>query len=162
MKIGTALLGISLLAATISCSRIIETATSEQSAQENLVTDSSKTTSADLNDYDFSGVTVTVVGLTYPIGNAFESHKAAFEKATGATIVFETVPFGDLYKTIETDYRTSENRYDMVIYPPIWLSDMVKANYLADLKPKVEADTALKWNDITPFFQEHGGTYGDK
>ena len=110
----------------------------------------------------FDGVTVTVTGLKYPIGNAFESHEKAFEAATGADIVFETVPFGDLYKTIEKDHKTGENRYDLIIYPPIWLSDMVKAEYLADLKPEIAADAALQWDDITPFFQEHGGAYGDK
>ena len=110
----------------------------------------------------FDGVTVTVTGLKFPIGNAFESHAPAFEAATGAKIVFETVSFGDLYKTIEKDYKTDENRYDLLIYPPIWLSDMVKANYLADLKPRIKEDSDLQWDDITPFFQQHGGTYGNK
>ena len=110
----------------------------------------------------FDSVTITVTGLKYPIGNAFESHTQAFEEATGAKVVFETVPFGDVYKTIEADYKTEENRYDVVIYSPIWLSDMVKANYLSDLTPKIAEDEALEWDDVAPFFQKHGGTYGDE
>ncbi len=144
-----AVLGIGLLAA--SCSH-----------PKNLDAKGEPVQAGVSNQQRFDGVTVTVTGLKYPIGNAFESHKKAFEAATGANIVFETVPFGDLYKVIEADYTSGKNRYDLLIYPPIWLSDMVKADYLADLKPKVEADSALEWDDITPFFQKHGGTYGDK
>lgn len=147
-KLGLAILGTGLLA---SCSHVTDAVKPEKTV-----------TMVAVEQPRFDGVTVTVTGLEYPIGNAFESHAEAFESATGATIVFETVPFGELYETISTDYITDENRYDLVIYPAIWLSDMVKANYLADLKPKVKADVALEWDDITPFFQKHGGTYGDK
>ncbi len=138
-----------LLAA--GCSRSVESGAVDQSTSQD-----------PFQQQRFDGVTITVTGLRYPIGNAFESHAKKFEDATGAKVVFETVPFGDLYETIEADFKTGEGRYDLVIYPPIWLSDMVKADYLSDLTPKVKADEALEWDDITPFFQKHGGTYGDK
>ena len=152
LKLSLALLSVGILA---GCDRsTISSATSDRA--------DSAAAQASAGQQRFDDVTITVTGLKYPIGNAFESHAAAFEEATGANVVFETVPFGDLYKTIEKDHTTDENRYDLVIYPPIWLSDLVKADYLADLKPKVDADTALEWDDITSFFQKHGGTYGDK
>ena len=109
-----------LLAA--GCSRSVESGAVDQSTSQD-----------PFQQQRFDGVTITVTGLRYPIGNAFESHAKKFEDATGAKVVFETVPFGDLYETIEADFKTGEGRYDLVIYPPIWLSDMVKADYLSDL-----------------------------
>ena len=159
LKVGLTLLSMGLFATACDSSvgLVDSNSLTKRAASTELVSDTSN-----LSALDFSGVTVNITGLKYPIGNAFESHAAAFEEATGATLVFETVPFGDLYEVIETDYKSDQNSYDLLIYPPIWLSDMVKANYLADIKPRVDADAALEWEDITPFFQEHGGTYGDK
>ena len=99
MKVGKALVGISLLAATLSWSRATNTANTKQSATGAVATVSTELSeglSEGLSEQVFSGITMTVTRLKYPIGNAFESHKAAFEKATGANIVLETVPFGDL------------------------------------------------------------------
>lgn len=110
----------------------------------------------------FDGVTLTVTGLKYPIGNAFEAHAKTFESKTGAKVIFKTVDFGDVYNTIAKDYETGANQYDVIVYPPIWLPDFINANYLADLTSRVKADTTLEWDDIAPFFQKYGGTYNGK
>lgn len=117
---------------------------------------------SDIEQQRFDGVTITVTGIKYPIGNAFEAHAKTFEAQTGAKIIFETVEFGDVYDTIEADFKSGDNRYDVIVYTPLWLPDMVNANYLADLTSRVEADKALEWDDITPFFQQYGGTYNNK
>ncbi len=111
----------------------------------------------------FDGVTLTVAGLKYPIGNAYEAHAKSFETMTGANVVFETVDeFGDVYDSIAVDYTSGNNRYDVIVYTPLWLPDLVKANYLADLTARVNADKVLEWDDIVPFFQKYGGTYDNK
>lgn len=115
-----------------------------------------------LSDQRFDGVTLTVTGNKYPIGNAYEAHAKTFEAMTGAKVVFETVQFGDVYDTIAADYISGENRYDVIVYTPLWLPDFVQANYLADLTAQVKADDTLEWDDIVPFFQKYGGTYDDK
>ena len=75
---------IGLLA--VGCSRTIKSETPSPSTQTEA-----------LQQQRFDDVTITVTGLKYPIGNAFESHTIAFEEATGVNVVFESVPFGDLY-----------------------------------------------------------------
>lgn len=111
---------------------------------------------------NFDGVTINVIGLKYPIGNAFEAHAKAFEAMTGAKVVFKTVIMGDVYNKIAKDYQTGANDYDLIIFSPIWLPDFVNANYLADLTPQVAADAALEWDDIVPFFQKYGSAYNNK
>jgi len=150
LGMGLAILGLGLLNA--SCSNP-KTSTTKGDKPEN----------ASLANQRFDGVTINVIGLKYPIGNAFEAHAKAFETATGAKVVFKTVPsLGNVYDTIAKDYKTSTNDYDLIVFSPIWLPDFINANYLADLTPKIKADAALKWDDIVPFFQKYGGTYNQK
>lgn len=150
-RFGLAMAIASLGFASLSCTPSTTTPVSDNQSENQLATPQQR----------FDGITLRVTGLKYPIGNAFEAHAKTFEQQTGVKIIFETVDFGDVYDTIAADYKTGENRYDVIIHTPIWLPDFVNANYLADLTERVQADTALAWDDITPFFQKYGGTYND-
>lgn len=148
LKLWAIVLGVSLISA--SCGNL------------NVSTESIEPAETSVSEQRFDGVTLTVTGLKYPIGNAYEAHAKSFEAMTGAKVVFEMVEFGDVYDSIAADYTSGDNRYDVIVYTPLWLPDMVQANYLADLTARVEADKSLEWDDIVPFFQKYGGTYDNK
>ncbi|MBD2204120.1 extracellular solute-binding protein [Calothrix sp. FACHB-1219] len=110
----------------------------------------------------FDGTTVTFVALKYPIGNAFAARAKEFEAMTGAKIVFKPAAFGELYDFIAKDYKNKANQYDVIVYTPLWLPDLVNANYLADISDRVKTDPVLQWNDITPFYQKYSASYHNK
>ena len=57
---------------------------------------------------------------------------------------------------------TKTNSYNALVFDPQWMGDFVTPGYLEDLSSRVNADTALQWNDIAPFFRDFSATYQGK
>ncbi|WP_413159965.1 ABC transporter substrate-binding protein [Capilliphycus salinus ALCB114379] len=110
---------------------------------------------------NFSGVTLTVLSLTPGSGitEAIIDHAAQFELLTGLEIKIITAPFDLLYQEILNDFRRGIHNYDVVIIPPQWKADYLLQGYLQDLTPLVEADEAIKWEDIAAYFREYHAIY---
>ena len=111
----------------------------------------------------FEGVEVNVITFTGPqIAEPLQRRAPEFQKLTGAKINVITVPFADLYQKILTDFTTGTNSYHVIVFAPQWMADYVEPGYLEDLTPRIEADSALQWEDIAPFFRNFSATYGGK
>ncbi|GBD19787.1 Erythritol/L-threitol-binding protein [bacterium HR28] len=111
----------------------------------------------------FEGVEVNVITFTGPqIAEPLQRRAPEFQKLTGAKINVITVPFADLYQKILTDFTTGTNSYHVIVFAPQWMADYVEPGYLEDLTPRIEADPALQWEDIAPFFRNFSATYGGK
>jgi len=111
----------------------------------------------------FAGVTVNVLTFTGPqIAEPLQRRGPAFGRLTGAKINVVTVPFSDLYQKILTDMATGTNSFHVFVFAPQWMADYVTPGYLEDLTPRVNADTALQWNDIGTFFRDFSATYGGR
>ncbi len=111
----------------------------------------------------FEGVEVNVITFTGPqIAEPLQRRAPDFQKLTGAKINVITVPFADLYQKILTDFTTGTNSYHVIVFAPQWMADYVEPGYLEDLTPRIEADPALQWDDIAPFFRNFSATYGGK
>jgi len=111
----------------------------------------------------FDGVTVNVLTFTGPqIAEPLQRRGPEFGKLTGAKINVVTVPFSDLYQKILTDMATGTNSFHAFVFAPQWMADYVTPGYLEDLTSRVNADKALQWNDIGPFFRNFSATYGGK
>ena len=111
----------------------------------------------------FSGTTVRVVTFTGPqIAEPLQRRAPDFEKLTGAKVEIITVPFSDLYQKLLTDFATKTNSYDATVFDPQWMGDYVPPGYLEDLTDRVQADTALQWSDIAPFFRDFSATFQGK
>ena len=82
-----------------------------------------------------------------------------FEKLTGAKVQVITVPFSDLYNKLLTDFATGTNSYDAGVFAPQWMGDFIEPGYLEVLTERVNADAALKWDDIAPFFRDFSASY---
>jgi multiple sugar transport system substrate-binding protein len=111
----------------------------------------------------FSGTTIRVVTFTGPqIAEPLQRRAPDFEKLTGAKVEIITVPFSDLYQKLLTDFATKTNSYDATVFDPQWMGDYVPPGYLEDLTGRVQADSALQWNDIAPFFRDFSATFQGK
>lgn len=111
----------------------------------------------------FDGVSVNVLTFTGPqIAEPLQRRGPDFGKLTGAKINVITVPFSDLYQKILTDVATGTNSFQAFVFDPQWMADFVTAGYLEELTARVNADRALQWNDIMPFFRNFSATYGGK
>ncbi len=111
----------------------------------------------------FAGVTVNVLTFTGPqIAEPLQRRGPAFGKLTGAKINVVTVPFSDLYQKILTDMATGTNSFQAFVFAPQWMADYVTAGYLEDLTNRVNADKALQWNDIAPFFRDFSATFAGR
>jgi multiple sugar transport system substrate-binding protein len=114
-------------------------------------------------DKPFQGVTVNVMTFTGPqIAEPLQRRAPDFEALTGAKVNVITVPFSDLYTKLLTDWSSGTNSVDAAVFAPQWMSDYVAGEYLEDLTPRVAADTAIKANDIAPFFRDFSQQYNGK
>jgi multiple sugar transport system substrate-binding protein len=116
--------------------------------------------SATAADKPFEGVTVNIVTFTGPqIAEPLQRRAPDFEKLTGAKVQVITVPFSDLYNKLLTDFATGTNSYDAAVFAPQWMGDFIEPGYLEVLSEHVKGDTAIKWNDIAPFFRDFSASY---
>ncbi|HEX5078041.1 MAG TPA: extracellular solute-binding protein [Geminicoccaceae bacterium] len=107
------------------------------------------------------GVEATVMTFSGPqIAEPLQRRAPDFKKLTGATINVVTVPFSDLYSKLLTDFATGTNSIDGMVFAPQWMVDFIEPGYLEDLTERVNADEALDWQDIAPFFRDFSATYG--
>src|SRR5438552_16894303 len=112
------------------------------------------------SNQSFSGTTIRVVTFTGPqIAEPLQRRAPDFEKATGAKVQIITVPFSDLYQKVLTDFATKTNSYDATVFDPQWMGDSVPSGYLEDLGGRIQADTALQWSDIAPFFRDFSASF---
>jgi len=109
------------------------------------------------------GVEATVMTFTGPqIAEPLQRRAPDFKKATGATINVVTVPFSDLYSKLLTDFATGTNSIDGMVFAPQWMGDYIEPGYLEDLTDRVNADEAVQWNDVAPFFRDFSATYNGR
>ena len=108
----------------------------------------------------FAGVKITVLTFDGPqVAEPLQRHAPEFKDLTGAEVTVVTVPFADLYQTILTDQATGTYSYDAFVFAPQWMVDFANAGYLEDLTPYVNADEAIQWDDIAPFFRNFSAMY---
>lgn len=111
----------------------------------------------------FEGVEVNILTFTGPqIAEPLQRRGPDFTELTGAKINVSTVPFNELYQKILTDMATGTNSFDAFVFAPQWMVDYVVPGYLEDLTPRINADEAIEWDDIAPFFRDFSATYGGK
>ncbi|MCI0394849.1 MAG: extracellular solute-binding protein [Chloroflexi bacterium] len=111
----------------------------------------------------FEGVEVNVVTFTGPqIAEPLQRRGPEFEALTGARINVITVPFAELYQSILTDLATGTNSYDAFVFAPQWMVDYIVPGYMEDITERVEADEAIEWEDIAPFFRDFSSTFNGR
>jgi multiple sugar transport system substrate-binding protein len=111
----------------------------------------------------YDGVTVNIMTFTGPqIAEPLQRRAPDFKKLTGATINVITVPFSDLYTKLLTDWATGTNSIQAAVFAPQWMVDYVEPGYLEDLTARIQADTAIKVNDIGQFFRDFSMRYVGK
>jgi len=109
------------------------------------------------------GVEATVMTFTGPqIAEPLQRRAPEFKELTGATINVVTVPFSDLYSKLLTDFATGTNSIDGMVFAPQWMVDYIEPGYLEDLTERVNADEALAWDDVAPFFRDFSATYNGR
>ena len=112
-------------------------------------------TPAHAQDRPFEGVTLTVITQSPPyIARPVQMLAPEWEERTGATIDLVTVPFGDLYTQIMSDFALGAGRYDVVIFASAWMGDFAGNEYLVDITDWVLADEELVFDEIVPTYQD--------
>lgn len=108
----------------------------------------------------YEGVEVNVLTFTGPqIAEPLQRRGPDFTELTGAKINVVTVPFNELYQKILTDMATGTNAFDAFVFAPQWMVDYIVPGYLEDLTARIEADEAIEWEDVAPFFRDFSATY---
>ncbi len=111
----------------------------------------------------FAGTSITVLTQTGPqIAEPLQRRAQEFAHRTGAEVTVRTVPFAELYETILTDVQHETRHYDVFVFAPQWMVDYASQDYLEDLTPRIQADAALQWDDIAPFFRDFSAVYQDR
>ncbi|HEY2981549.1 MAG TPA: extracellular solute-binding protein [Anaerolineales bacterium] len=109
----------------------------------------------------FDGVTVNLLTFVGPqVAEPLQRRAPDFTALTGATINIITVPNSDLYQKALTDMATGTKAYDAFLFAPSWIVDFAPAGYIEDLTSRVNADTALQWDDVAPFFRDFNSYNG--
>ncbi len=108
----------------------------------------------------YEGVEVNILTFTGPqIAEPLQRRGPDFTELTGAQINVITVPFADLFQQILTDMATGTNSFDAFVFAPQWMVDLVVPGYLEDITDQVQADEALDWQDVAPFFRDFSASY---
>jgi multiple sugar transport system substrate-binding protein len=109
----------------------------------------------------FEGITVNLLTFVGPqVAEPLQRRGPDFTELTGATINVITVPNSELYQKALTDMATGTNAYDAFLFAPSWIVDFAPAGYIEDLTPRIEADPALEWEDVAPFFRDFNSYAG--
>ena len=108
----------------------------------------------------FEGVEINVLTFTGPqIAEPLQRRGPDFTELTGAKVNVSTVPFAELYQKLLTDMATGTNSFDAFVFAPQWMVDFIVPGYLEDLTPRIEADEAIEWGDVAPFFRDFSASY---
>ncbi len=108
----------------------------------------------------FDGITIRLLTMDGPqIAEPLIRRAPDFEALTGADVEIEAIPFDELYDTMWRDMSTGQNTYHAYVYGAQWSVDYILANYLEELTPRIEADKAIQWDDIAPFYRDFSATY---
>jgi multiple sugar transport system substrate-binding protein len=111
-------------------------------------------------DKQFEGVTIDILTFTGPqVAEPLQRRAPDFAEMTGATVNIVTVPNSALYQTMLTDAATGTNSYEGYVFAPQWIVDFAVPGYLEDLTPYVDADPAIEWDDVAPFFRNFSATF---
>ena len=87
-----------------------------------------------ISQKDYRGVTLRVLTHEMPvIGEPTALHAKQFEELTGATVIVEHVPFGDLYQKLL--FGLKKGTYDVAFYASLWIADMYE--YLEPVPQKM-------------------------
>ncbi len=105
------------------------------------------------------GQTATIATFAGPQVAGLERRAQTFKALTGATISLEAIDPAVLPDLLLNDLASGANRFDGFVISPQWLADYVEPGYLLDLTERVQADPALAWTDIAPFFREISARY---
>jgi multiple sugar transport system substrate-binding protein len=106
-------------------------------------------------DRPFEGVTLTVITQSPPyIAKPLQMVAPEWEEMTGARIDLVTVPFGDLYTTIMSDFVLGAGRYDIAVFASAWMGDFAGNQYLVDITDWVLPDEQLAFDEIVPTYQD--------
>jgi multiple sugar transport system substrate-binding protein len=109
----------------------------------------------------YEGVTVNLLTFVGPqVAEPLQRRGPDFTELTGATINVITVPNSELYQKALTDMATGTNAYDAFLFAPSWIVDFAPAGYIEDLTPRIEADPAIEWDDVAPFFRDFNSYEG--
>ncbi len=110
---------------------------------------------------DYSDVTIQIITAVGPvIVEPIKRHAGEFKKLTGATITVTNIEnYNDIHPTMLQDFSSGSKQYDAAVYPSVWMADFAEPGYLEDLTDRVEADEALNWEDVAPFFRKLIATY---
>jgi multiple sugar transport system substrate-binding protein len=106
------------------------------------------------------GATLNILTFEGPqIIEPLERRAAEFRARTGVEIQFTRVPFRELYQAMLDDMRSQSQKYHAYVFVSQWLPDFAAPGFLEDLGPRLTADTAIAWDDISLFFRDFGATY---
>lgn len=112
---------------------------------------------------EFDGVTVNILTRPGPvIAGPLKERGLAFEKATGAKIVVNEVPFAEIFPKIQNDWTTKTNSIDVGVFAAGWGVELDAAGLLEDLDPYIAKDKKIDMNDIAPYFRDFGQKIGGK
>jgi multiple sugar transport system substrate-binding protein len=110
---------------------------------------------------DLAGVEINILTFVGPqVAEPLQRRSPDFTELTGVKVNVVTVPNAELYQKALADLATGTNSYDGFLFAPSWIVDFAPAGYLEDLTDRVNADTALEWDDIAPFFRDFNSYQG--
>jgi len=111
----------------------------------------------EISQKDYRGVTLRVLTHEIPVmGEPTMLHAKQFEELTGAKVIVEHVPFGDLYQKLL--FGLKKGQYDVVFYGSLWIADVYP--YLEPV-PQAMIDSP-QFQDVLPHYKDiamWGDTY---
>lgn len=106
------------------------------------------------------GVTLHILTYEGPqIVEPIERRATEFHARTGVEIQVTRAPFRELYQAMLDDMRSQSQQYHAYVFVSQWLPDFAAPGFLENLGPRIAADPALAWDDISVFFRDFGATY---
>ncbi len=139
---------------TVEVTRVVEVEGEQQVVTEQVEVTRVVEVAAE-TEKPFEGIEVNILTFVGPqVAEPLQRRAPDFNELTGATVNVVTVPNSELYQKAITDLATGTNSFDGFLFAPQWIVDFAPAGYLEDLTDRVNADEALQWDDVAPFFRD--------
>jgi multiple sugar transport system substrate-binding protein len=114
---------------------------------------------AEAGKYD--GITINILTRPGPvIAGAVSNRGKEFEKATGAKVVVNEVPYAEIFPKVQQDWSTGTNSIDVAVFAAGWGVELAAAGLLENLDPYIEKDTMIDAQDIAPYFRDFAQKIG--
>ena len=102
------------------------------------------------------GTTLRILMIQDPWISALPVLNPAFEKITGAKVVFDAFGYDQTHEKQVLEGTSQSSQYDIIVLDSPWVGEFYSGDFVENLTPYIEKTKpeVIEWDDFVPAFQE--------